>query len=98
MRIVGGDFGGRRFHPPAKIPARPTTEVAKEGLFNILNNMMDFEGLKTCDIFGGTGSISYELASRDRKSTRLHSSHVKISYAVFCLKKKIKQNSVKAKP
>ncbi len=64
MRIVGGDFGGRRFHPPAKIPARPTTEVAKEGLFNILNNMMDFEGLKTCDIFGGTGSISYELASR----------------------------------
>jgi len=64
MRIVGGEFGGRRFNPPAKIPARPTTEVAKEGLFNILNNMLDFEGLKTCDIFGGTGSISYELASR----------------------------------
>lgn len=64
MRIVGGSFGGRRFNPPAKIPARPTTEVAKEGLFNILNNMVDFEGLKTCDIFGGTGSISYELASR----------------------------------
>lgn len=64
MRIVGGDFGGRRFNPPAKIPARPTTEVAKEGLFNILNNMIDFEGLKTCDLFGGTGSISYELASR----------------------------------
>lgn len=64
MRIVGGSFGGRRFNPPAKIPARPTTEVAKEGLFNVLNNMLDFEGLKTCDIFGGTGSISYELASR----------------------------------
>jgi len=64
MRIVGGDFGGRRFSPPAKIPARPTTEVAKEGLFNILSNMLDFEGLKTCDLFGGTGSISYELASR----------------------------------
>lgn len=64
MRIVGGAFGGRRFNPPAKIPARPTTEVAKEGLFNILNNMLDFEGLTTCDLFGGTGSISYELASR----------------------------------
>jgi len=64
MRIIGGTFGGRRFNPPAKIPARPTTEVAKEGLFNILGNMIDFEGIKTCDIFGGTGSISYELASR----------------------------------
>ena len=64
MRIVGGTFGGRRFSPPAKIPARPTTEVAKEGLFNMLNNSLDFEGIKTLDIFGGTGSISYELASR----------------------------------
>ncbi len=64
MRIVGGTFGGRRFSPPSRIPARPTTEVAKEGLFNILNNMIDFEGLKTLDLFGGTGSISYELASR----------------------------------
>lgn len=64
MRIVGGKFGGRRFNPPARIPARPTTEVAKEGLFNTLNAMTDFEGIKTLDIFGGTGSISYELASR----------------------------------
>jgi 16S rRNA (guanine966-N2)-methyltransferase len=64
MRIVGGTFGGRRFSPPARIPARPTTEVAKEGLFNMLNNSIDIEGIKTLDIFGGTGSISYELASR----------------------------------
>jgi 16S rRNA (guanine966-N2)-methyltransferase len=64
MRIVGGIFGGRRFSPPAGIPARPTTEMAKEGLFNMLNNMIDLEGLKTLDIFGGTGSVSYELASR----------------------------------
>ena len=63
MRIVGGIFGGRRFNPPSKIPARPTTEVAKEGLFNILSNTIDMEGIKTLDIFGGTGSISYELAS-----------------------------------
>lgn len=64
MRIVGGKFGGRRFSPPANIPARPTTEVAKEGLFNMLNHTIDFEGMKTLDLFGGTGSISYELASR----------------------------------
>ena len=64
MRIVGGEFGGRRFNPPARIPARPTTELAKEGLFNMLSNSMDMEGIKTLDLFGGTGSISYELASR----------------------------------
>lgn len=64
MRIIGGEFSGRRFSPPTSTPARPTTDVAKEGLFNILENMIDIEGIKTCDIFGGTGSISYELASR----------------------------------
>ena len=64
MRIVGGTFGGRRFHPPARIPARPTTELAREGLFNMLNNIMDMEGIKTLEVFGGTGSITYELASR----------------------------------
>lgn len=64
MRIVGGAFSGRRFSPPASIPARPTTDVAKEGLFNTLENMRHIEGMETCDLFGGTGSISYELASR----------------------------------
>lgn len=64
MRIVGGAFSGRRFNPPSGIPARPTTDVAKEGLFNTLDHMLDFDGIETCDLFGGTGSISYELASR----------------------------------
>lgn len=64
MRIIGGEFSGRKFSPPASTPARPTTDVAKEGLFNTLQNMLDFEDINTCDIFGGTGSISYELASR----------------------------------
>ena len=64
MRIVGGEFAGRRFNPPARIPARPTTELAKEGLFNMLSNSTDLEGIKTLELFGGTGSISYELASR----------------------------------
>ena len=65
MRIISGSLGGRRIHPPAKMPyTRPTTDIAKEGLFNILQNNLDFDNLKTLDLFGGTGSISYELASR----------------------------------
>ncbi len=65
MRIIGGKFGGRKFQPPAKLPnTRPTTDLAKEGLFNTLQNLVDFEAAKTLDLFGGTGSISYELASR----------------------------------
>jgi 16S rRNA (guanine966-N2)-methyltransferase len=65
MRIIGGDLGGRRISPPAKMPhTRPTTDIAKEGLFNIIENNLDVSSLKTLDLFGGTGSISYELASR----------------------------------
>lgn len=65
MRIIGGDLGGRKINPPAKMPyTRPTTDIAKEGLFNILNNMLDFESAESLDLFGGTGAISYELASR----------------------------------
>lgn len=65
MRIISGNLGGRRINPPSQMPyTRPTTDIAKEGLFNILQNNLDFEDLKTLDLFGGTGSISYELASR----------------------------------
>jgi 16S rRNA (guanine(966)-N(2))-methyltransferase RsmD len=65
MRIIGGEHGGRRFNPPTNMPyTRPTTDIAKEGLFNVLQNNFDFEEIKTLDLFGGTGSISYELASR----------------------------------
>ena len=64
MRIISGIHGGRRFHPPTNMPARPTTDIAKEGLFNIIQNNLDIPGLVTLDLFGGTGSISYELASR----------------------------------
>lgn len=65
MRIISGKWGGRRISPPANMPnTRPTTDIAKEGLFNILQNRINFEGIKTLDLFGGTGSISYELASR----------------------------------
>lgn len=65
MRVIGGQLGGRMIRPPAKMPyTRPTTDIAKEGLFNVLENNLDLSALKTLDLFGGTGSISYELASR----------------------------------
>lgn len=65
MRIVGGEHGGRKFNPPSRMPyTRPTTDIAKEGLFNVLQHSLTIEDLKTLDLFGGTGSISYELASR----------------------------------
>lgn len=65
MRIITGKYGGLKINPPSKMPyTRPTTDIAKEGLFNILENNIDLDGIKTLDLFGGTGSISYELASR----------------------------------
>lgn len=65
MRIIGGTAGGRKFNPPGKMPhTRPTTDIAKEGLFNILENNLAIDALETLDLFGGTGNISYELASR----------------------------------
>ncbi len=65
MRIISGLHGGRKINPPGNMPhTRPTTDIAKEGLFNIIQNNLDIEILKTLDLFGGTGSISYELASR----------------------------------
>ena len=65
MRIIGGEHGGRKFNPPSKMPyTRPTTDIAKEGLFNVLQHKLNIDELKTLDLFGGTGSISYELASR----------------------------------
>ncbi|MFN8275885.1 MAG: RsmD family RNA methyltransferase [Chitinophagales bacterium] len=64
MRIIGGSLKARQFHPPQNIPTRPTTDMAKEGLFNVLSNSFNFDNIKVLDLFGGTGSISYELASR----------------------------------
>lgn len=65
MRIISGIHGGRRISPPAKMPhTRPTTDIAKEGLFNIIQNNLTIENIRSLDLFGGTGCISYELASR----------------------------------
>jgi 16S rRNA (guanine966-N2)-methyltransferase len=64
MRIISGKYRGRQLHPPKNLPVRPTTDFARESLFNVLNNMIDFEGLKVLDLFAGTGSISVEFLSR----------------------------------
>jgi len=65
MRIIGGQFKGHRFTPPAKKwPTRPTTDISKEGLYNILANRIDFEDIKFLDLFGGTGNHCYECISR----------------------------------
>jgi 16S rRNA (guanine(966)-N(2))-methyltransferase RsmD len=64
MRIVSGTLKGRRFQPPANLPVRPTTDLAKESLFNVLNNLICFEDIEVLDLFAGTGGISYEFISR----------------------------------
>ena len=68
MRIVSGRYKGRAINPPRNLRARPTTDFAKENLFNVLGNMVDFEECNVLDLFAGTGSISYEFASRGARS------------------------------
>ena len=64
MRIISGLLKGRKITPPSGIKSRPTTDFAKEGLFNILNNEFEYEGKNILDLFAGTGSISFEFISR----------------------------------
>ncbi len=71
MRIIGGIYKGRRITPPGDFKARPTTDFARESLFNILNNRIDFESVRVLDLFAGTGSISYEFASRGAETVHL---------------------------
>lgn len=68
MRIISGKYKGRSIVPPKNLRARPTTDFAKENLFNVLGNLLDYEQCDVLDLFSGTGSISYEFASRDARS------------------------------
>ena len=77
MRIISGKYKGRRIIPPSGFKARPTTDFAREGLFNILNNRVDFEEIIVLDLFSGTGSISYEFASRGVREIHLVEKDVK---------------------
>lgn len=67
MRIISGQYKGKRLTAPKSLPVRPTTDFAKEALFNILNHRIDFDEVKMLDLFAGTGNISYEFASRGAK-------------------------------
>lgn len=67
MRIIAGSLRGRRLHPPANLPVRPTTDLARESLFNILNNYVDYEECSVLDLFAGTGAVSMEFVSRGVK-------------------------------
>ncbi len=67
MRIIGGSSGGIRINPPKNLKLRPTKDICKEALFNILNNEFVFKNIRILDLFSGTGGISYEFASRGTK-------------------------------
>jgi 16S rRNA (guanine(966)-N(2))-methyltransferase RsmD len=96
MRIIGGDLGGRKIIPPAKMPhTRPTTDVAKEGLFNILENNLKINDLKTLDLFGGTGSVSYELASRGAKDVTVVEKDTRMYEFILTTSHKLKLENFK---
>lgn len=67
MRIIAGKLRGRRLNPPTNLPVRPTTDMARESLFNILNNYVDYEECSVMDLFAGTGAVSIEFISRGAK-------------------------------
>ena len=87
MRIISGIYGGRRLSPPKNITARPTTDFAKESLFNLLNNRIDFEGIDMLDLFAGTGGIGIECVSRGaREVTAIEIAHVQQNWIIACCK------------
>ena len=79
MRIIGGTLKGLRLNPPKNLPVRPTTDLAKEALFNILQNQIEFEDLTVLDLFSGTGNISMEFASRGAKQV------VSVDRSIHCI-------------
>ncbi|MBU0489595.1 MAG: 16S rRNA (guanine(966)-N(2))-methyltransferase RsmD [Bacteroidetes bacterium] len=68
MRIISGKYKHRRLNPPAGLPVRPTTDYARESLFNILNTYWDLDGVSVLDVFAGTGTVGFEFASRGASS------------------------------
>ena len=83
MRIISGKYRGRHINPPKNITARPTTDFAKESLFNLLQNRMDFEGVDMLDLFAGTGGIGLEFVSRGaREVTAVELAHVQQNFII----------------
>lgn len=96
MRIIGGKLKGRAILPPMGYKARPTTDFAREGLFNVLDNEYEFDGLSVLDLFGGTGAISFEFASRGAEQVHcvemapLHASFIREQASILGLDKCVK--------
>lgn len=95
MRIIGGKYRGRRINPPSDFSARPTTDFAREGLFNILNNRIDFEEIDVLDLFSGTGSISYEFASRGARAVHLIDKDIRHINGIRKILKELEAENVK---
>jgi 16S rRNA (guanine966-N2)-methyltransferase len=95
LRIIGGKYKGRRIVPPGNFKARPTTDFAREGLFNILNNRVDFESVVVLDLFSGTGSMSYEFASRGAAAVHLVEKDIKHIAGIRRIIKDLDLNNVK---
>ena len=95
MRIIAGQFKGRHFDIPRTFKARPTTDFAKENIFNVLNGYIDFDGITALDLFAGTGSISLELVSRGCKevvSVEKDRDHAR--FIADCMKKINAENDI----
>jgi 16S rRNA (guanine(966)-N(2))-methyltransferase RsmD len=87
MRIISGSCGGRTITPPKNLRARPTTDFAKENLFNVLGNVVDFEGIEVLDLFAGTGGIGLEFVSRGaREVTAVEMAHTQQNFIISCCK------------
>lgn len=97
MRIISGKFGGLRLSPPTNLPVRPTTDIAKEALFNILDNKIDLEEVECLDLFAGTGNISFELISRGVKSVESVDIHFKCLQYIAETAKKMKMDGIRTR-
>src|SRR5690242_4564737 len=95
MRIISGEFKGRNIIAPSSLPVRPTTDFAKTGLFNILTNHFDFEEISVLDLFAGTGSISFEFASRGTKKITAVDSNTGCLKFIKEYSQKLNINSIK---
>ena len=81
MRIIRGKYGRRRFDIPHNISARPTTDFARENIFNVIENLTDLDGASALDLFAGTGAVSYELLSRGCTSvTAVEKANVQVNF------------------